>query len=175
MSFTLNAYIDQHISCYGNADGYIQAECTPSGNYEFTLKRNKQPDIVNNTGTFKPLKPGTYKVYAVNTDDGEEMVSSKLKVTQPLKLKVKFEFISSPEIIDGVGTVQANITGGSPLLQPYLVTWKDVNGNIMNDLLTNNFATVMDLPAGKYSVTIEDDNGCFLTKSFKLPIHNPLG
>lgn len=167
-NFTLNAYVDQHISCNGNADGYIQADVTPTGNYEITCKKSGKPAISNPSGYFKPLIPGTYKVVAKDLNTGETL-STKLKVTQPAKLKVKFVVETNPTTSNLTGgALSLIITGGAPIVQPYLVTWKNSAGVTLNSEM-NNFATYLDnLSADTYSVTIEDDNGCFLTKSFKL-------
>lgn len=167
-NFTLDAYVDQHISCNGNADGYIQANVTPAGNYEITCKKSGQLPTSNASGFFKPLVPGTYKVVAKDLNTGETL-STKLKVTQPAKLKVKFVAETNPTTANPTGgSISLTITGGAPILQPYLVTWKNSAGVTLNSEM-DNFATYLEnLPADTYTVTIEDDNGCFLTKSYKL-------
>lgn len=57
---------------------------------------------------------------------------------------------------DSTGSASANITGGTP---PYTYQWNAEPGN--------NTATIQDLPAGNYSLTVIDDNDC----SFVLPFN----
>lgn len=164
----LTAYVDQEISCYGNNDGYIQANYSEPG-ATFTLKGYKFSQT-NTSGTFQGLKAGTYTVKVNNA-------SIVLTVTQPKPLSIKFKFkrptasgsvnVPNGEIINNEdGSIEATLSGGTAELQPYLTFWHK-DGILLNP--EENYLTNLEgLSAGTYSLTIEDDRGCFLTKELKL-------
>lgn len=170
-TFTLNAYLDQEVSCKGNNDGSIEADCSPSGSYTYKLTRTSvyADSIVNSSNgcRFQGLKPGTYKLVATSATGVKK--TTTIKVTEPGLLKIKFAVDAAPTTNTSTdGALVIDITGGTAILQPYLVTWMK-GGVQVNDPLTNNFATYLDgLSIGLYTVTIEDDHGCFLTKSYTL-------
>jgi len=67
------------------------------------------------------------------------------------------------------------VTGGTVILQSYLTWWTDANGDTLNDIYTNNFALNLEgLPAGNYTVAVEDDHGCFYNESTFLAPSVPL-
>jgi len=165
--FKLTAILDQEVSCKGNKDGSIQASCLPEGNYKYVISRGKFTDS-NPSGFFRNLVPGVYKVSA--TLDGKVFKSTKVTVTEPKALAVKFVVSSYPTLDSpSAGALSLEVSGGTADLQPYLVTWKNSKGEVINSDPNENFSTFEDnLVADTYSVTIEDDHGCFLTKSYKL-------
>jgi Zn-dependent M28 family amino/carboxypeptidase len=163
-SFTFKPLVDQNISCYGNNDGSVQLDAEPASNYKYTISRLTFKDS-NSSGIFRNLKPGVYKVCATNNKITQ---CSKLTITEPKKLSIKFAVDKYPTTKDPMGTVVIDVLGGVSVLQPILTTWINSKGVQMNDV-NNNFATYMEnMPADTYTVKLEDDNGCFLTKSFKL-------
>lgn len=164
-SFEYKPYVDQHISCYGNNDGYIQSVAQPDGLYKHTISRLSFKDS-NSSGTFIKLKPGVYKVCAT---DGKTTKCSKLTVTQPKKLSAKFVVDVYPTKTT-LGQLSLNVSGGTAVIQPYLITWYNSKGVILNPWPEySNFATsINNIPADTYTIKIEDDNGCFLDKSYKL-------
>lgn len=104
----LTAYVDQHISCNGNNDGYIQANYTEPATY--TLKGYKFSQT-NTTGTFQGLKQGNYTVKVNNA-------SISLRVEQPAPLGVKFKAVKPTRtppsnVIVPVGTTPINNEDGS--------------------------------------------------------------
>lgn len=172
--FTTTAYVDQDVSCYGNHDGYIQVNNEPAreDGYLFYCKKDRDT-IVNKSGTFNHLAPGTYKVW-VESMDGEHGPYFTLKVLTPKVLNVKFKPYKYPTIADPLGDLGIDITGGTQILQPYLVTWYQYidKSKALTRILSsdeNNMATYMPgVTAGNYKVIIEDDRGCFKTKDYLL-------
>ena len=165
--FELTAFLDQTVSCKGNRDGSIQAACTPEGAYKYVIAKGKFTDS-NPSGFFRGLEPGTYKVSA--TLDGKTFKSTRVTVTEPKALKMKFVIEKYPTTKDDFGVAAVEISGGTAELQPYLVTWYNSAGETINpdDQLYMTMST--DLKSDTYTIKVEDDHGCFLTKSFKLPI-----
>ena len=163
-NFVLTAILDQEVSCKGNKDGSIQASCSPEGDYKYVISRGAFTDS-NPSGVFRDLVPGVYKISATN---GKVTKYSKVTVTEPKSLGIKFGVIKYPTN-DSRGAISLEVSGGTTELQPYLITWNDSQGNYLNPI-DNPYSLYMeDLKAGIYTVKIEDDHGCFLTKSFKLP------
>lgn len=160
--FKLNAILDQEVSCKGNKDGSIQSSCIPDGNYKYTISRSTFTQT-NNSGIFRDLVPGVYKITATN---GKVTKSSKVTVTEPKVLNVKFVVDKYPSNTEG-GILNVEVSGGTADLQPYLVTWRNGKGDILNT--ENLFSLSQDnLKPDIYTVTIEDDHGCFLTKAYRL-------
>ena len=163
--FVLNVMMDQEVSCKGNNDGSIQASCVPEGEYKYIISRGTFKDS-NPSGEFRNLAPGVYKVSA--TKDGKAFKSGKVTITEPKSLAVKFRVTKYPTK-DSNGSISLEVSGGTTDLQPYLISWTNSSGDYLNSD-DNPYAPYMDnLKADTYTVKIEDDHGCFLTKSYKLP------
>ncbi|MDI6032942.1 PKD domain-containing protein [Flavobacterium sp. LB2P84] len=62
------------------------------------------------------------------------------------------------------GSIQTNITGGIPFATgtPYLISWIGPNG------FTSNAASISNLQAGDYTLSVLDDGGCPFSKSYKI-------
>ena len=163
--FKLNAILDQEVSCKGNKDGSIQSSCIPDGNYKYTISKSTFTQT-NNSGIFRDLVPGVYKITATN---GKVTKKMNVKVTEPKALTIKFVVEKYPTSQDDGGILTVNVSGGTQDLQPYLVTWVNSQGVTINSEPGQNFSlSESNLPPDTYEVTIEDDHGCFLTKSYKL-------
>jgi len=160
--FKLDAILDQEVSCKGNNDGSIQASCLPEGDYKYVISRGKFTDS-NPSGFFKDLVPGVYKI---SVTKGKVTKSTKVTVTEPKALAIKFIVEKYPVSKDDGGILSLEVSGGTTDLQPYLVVWKDSKGNVLNDEVYA--MSLSNIKPDTYSVTIEDDHGCFLTKSYKL-------
>ena len=162
--FKFNAILDQEVSCKGNKDGSIQATCLPEGNYKYIISRGKFTDS-NPSGFFRGLEPGVYKVTAT---DGKVSKSTKVTVTEPKAISARYIVNSYPSLdCINCGSLSLEVKGGTTILQPYLITWKNSKGLVLNE--NEIYAMYLDnLSSDTYSVTIEDDHGCFLTKSFRL-------
>lgn len=161
--FKFNPMLDQEVSCKGNNDGSVLLSCLPEGDYTYTISRLTFFDK-NKSGIFRNLVPGVYRVTASN---GKETQISKVTVTEPKALGIKFIVETYPTTKEPKnGAINLEITGGTTDIQPYLVKWENSEGTVINDNIYE--ITAKGLIAGTYSVTIEDDHGCFLTKKYKL-------
>jgi gliding motility-associated-like protein len=109
------------------------------------------------------LLAGTYTVTI--TDDAGCEITRAIIVTQPDQLQNNFTIIDVQCNGDESGKIISNLIGGTPPYSPQLVI----------DL--SNGATVLDpnqLSIGDYSVTIKDDNNCFVTDTFTVGQPNAL-
>ncbi len=99
------------------------------------------------SATESGLVDGTYTVTVMDDGGCPEIVTVTVGFTCPTELDVEFTIQDESFVGFADGEAYANTTNGTP---PYSYTWDTgVNG-----------PGITDLPAGDYSVTVEDANGC---------------
>ncbi|MEZ4950494.1 MAG: hypothetical protein R2784_14075 [Saprospiraceae bacterium] len=137
---------DAQVSCYGARDGFVN----------FTIDKDPSfagPEVVRikdqsgNIQTNGLLAPGMYCVIVTDANGcvaGEDC----FMVTEPARIQANVTMTDAT--CDNGGTIILNILGGT---QPYNFEWSDILGAGQPQNRT-------DLPAGNYSVTITDVNGC---------------
>lgn len=140
--FTISTNIVQNVSCIGGSDGIA------------TVSTNGNPDIYvwdtpnnDNTATASNLPEGTYNVTVTDVNGCEATASAT--ISQPMNpLEVSIEIIE-PVSCNGSSDAElsANVTG---IGSPFTYNWS--NGE--------NSSAIEDLPAGSYSVTVENVVGC---------------
>ena len=141
-----------HISCYGEADGSIHL--APSGGtapYAFVWAASED---VSNSRT--NLGEGSYTVTII--DGNGCSVIETYTIDSPEALTVS---ASTTDVLcygDSTGAVNLTVSGGA---LPYTYLWS--NGDTTQDLSS--------LPAGSYSVTVTDGNGC--TTPLTVDINEP--
>lgn len=165
---SVDAFEDQSVSCYGFNNGSCQTTAFPNGNYTYQLDGGTQS---NNIGFFSGLTPGIHSVCAT---DGINTICDTVFIHEPAALNITFNVDSLVSCHGHDGGLSAIITGGTTLLQGYVTTWKDASNNILNPAPANFNNYISGLDTGVYSVTIEDDHGCFLTQSSTLGSAAPL-
>jgi len=139
-----------NISCFGGSNGSInsagQGGVSP---YSFQWSGPQSPSGSNPTG----LVSGTYNLAL--TDNNGCAYSSEITLTQPPQLVATIP--SSTNVLchgQSTGSATASASGG---VAPYSYQWNT------NPVQLN--ATAQNLPAGNYTVTITDANGCVDTES----------
>jgi gliding motility-associated-like protein len=135
-----------NVSCFSEDDGSITINVTGGTGaltYSWTPNVGSGPSISG-------LSAGSYTIN-VSDEDGCS-ASETFLVTQPDQLSVSANVTN---VICGAsnGTITASASGGST---PYTYEWSN----------TATGATISDLLAGVYSVTVNDDNGCTVSNSF---------
>ena len=128
------------LTCEGANDGQLTA--TPAGGqppYLFSWSNGAS------TATISNLEPGEYEV-TLTDNRGCTLIDQGTVVDQP-PIIITLEATSPRCTDDQNGALLANVTGGTP---PYGYLWStgDQNPNIDN------------IPAGNYSITVTDRNGC---------------
>jgi gliding motility-associated-like protein len=63
------------------------------------------------------------------------------------------------------GSINTSITGPAPI---NLITWTNINGNLISPLNINNDTSLIDLFAGIYIITVVDINGCTSSDTIEL-------
>lgn len=108
-----------------------------------------------NMFTIENLPPG---IYNINVTDGNGCTDTETVV---IELEEGGISVNASLIVNDCGqynTIWIDIFGGTPT---YVVQWEGpVNGM---DTTSSNGYELMDLPPGKYTITIKDMNWCFVT------------
>ena len=154
-ALTVQASIDQDVSCYGGNDGSISIVVqggTPAYNYMW----NTGSTLQNITG----LAVGSYTVTVTDINGCSSTVSAS--VGQPVAaLSASTVVTSNISCFSGNnGSINLTVSGGSA---PYSFVWS--TGATTED--------ISGVAAGNYSVTITDVNGCTTTASGQ--ITQPVG
>jgi uncharacterized protein (DUF2141 family) len=125
-----------------------------SSTYTYSLNGVAPVTTSNTNYTFNGLAIGTY--YVTVTDETGCQIQETFNVDAPAPIEFSLQGINPTNGFNGI--VTAFITQGEP---PFTLTWSNnVNGQ--------TGLTVIDLPAGTYSLTVTDSNGCTLTKDITL-------
>lgn len=142
----ITADIDKEdVNCNGGSDGTaIISLDNAMEPYTFIWSNDSTTQQVTD------LAPGTYTVTATDANGCE--IAASVTILQPLVLSVNAAStdLTLPNADDG--TASANPTGGT---SPYSYEWS--NGEMT--------ASIIDLTAGDYIVTITDDHGCTETQT----------
>ncbi len=139
-----------NIICKGDADG--TATASPSGGvapYTFSWSNTLTSATITN------LSPGTYTVTV--SDNSLCTNSQSVTITEPATLLSASITVNSPVRCNGNtdGILTANGAGG---ISPYTYAWSN----------SSTFRTILNIPAGTYTVTITDANNCSKTDQVTL-------
>lgn len=137
------------VDCNGNATGSVMATITGGNpNYSFVWSEGTNGNSVMAGGTINlnNLTAGTYTITITDASACTEVDS--IVVNEPPPINITLVSSDDPLCFNGTdGNIDIDVTGGTPM---YSALW-------------SNGATSIDLsnvPAGSYSVTITDMNGC---------------
>ncbi|QQS29846.1 MAG: DUF11 domain-containing protein [Sphingobacteriales bacterium] len=134
--------------CNGDANGSIDLTITGAQG-SVTILWNDGATSEDRTG----LTAGNYSVTV--TDSGNCSATISVTVNEPEVLGMTGS-VTNVTITNGSdGTISVTVSGGTT---PYSYLWND--GSIDEDRI--------NLPAGTYSVTVTDANGCLLEQSFSI-------
>jgi hypothetical protein len=149
-TFALNAQIsvviqvNQNISCHGGSDGSLTAIVSPAGlSYSYSWSNG------GSTATITDLSAGAYVVTVQNAAGGSAIATGI--ITEPVVLALN-ALTELPLNVNPTGTVEVETTGGT---EPYAFQW--VN---QANIPFSNEEDLIDAPAGIYTQTATDANGC---------------
>ncbi|MDA3910553.1 MAG: PKD domain-containing protein [Bacteroidales bacterium] len=145
-----------NVTCYGDSDGSLSAIVSGGeGTYTYVWE-NESGTEIGSTATLDNLTGGMYYLTVTDlagcSDNGTYTV---YEADQAMQVNL----VATNESVAGAcdGTVVANVTGG---VSPYLFIWD--NGIGVDD------ATIENLCAGNYQVTVTDDYGCTVIESVEV-------
>jgi len=138
-------------TCEGSTNGTIDVTATGA----FPFDYNWSDDVLDGTEDPMSVGAGTYSV-TVTDDDGCQAITS-VTLTDPPGLVLscaQANPVSTPGGSDGAATI--SISGG---VAPYTLLWAGPASGTQQALVAGD-ATISNLPAGVYTMTVTDDNGC---------------
>jgi gliding motility-associated-like protein len=162
-AFVLASSTHTDATCAGLSNGSVNVQVAGgTGSYTYTWSPN-----IGSTGIINSLAGGTYDV-TVSDQNGctvtaSETIAAPIAVTATAQVTSNYNGvdISCAGATDGAASVLA--VGGTP---PYTYNWGAAS--------TQTTASVSNLAAGSYTVTVTDLNGCANTASVTLSAPAPL-
>lgn len=144
-------------SCNGVADGSARAIATGGvGKYTFVWSNGETKDSIFN------LTDGSYTVTV--RDSNQCTITATVVITEPAPVLVRL--VEAIDVIcngDSTGVITVSGSGGT---QPY-------EFSLGNNIFQSS-ATFVDVPAGNYTITIEDAEGCGSTTTAVINQSPPL-
>ena len=149
----INLSIDaiSNVLCYGQSNGAVQVSGI-GGMPSYTFDINAAGQVPNSSGQWTNLS-GSYTV-TVTDLNGCGSIDSFI-ITNPDTLTVELDTnnITCNGLVDGA--LNATIQGGVP---SYTIVWNPLPSGVIN-----GEDSIMSLPAGSYTITVQDSNGCIAT------------
>lgn len=146
-ALNVSAIVNSNVSCFGGSNGSATATTT-GGTAPYTYAWSDGQTTATATG----LVAGVYTVVATDANGCTD--SSTVTITQPATaISLNTNVINNVSCYGGSdANAHVSYTGGTP---PYSVAWS--NGGLSD--------TIVNIPAGTYSVIITDANGCTASDS----------
>jgi gliding motility-associated-like protein len=151
IALDISDYNGSNVSCYGEKDGSIEVNIlsgTPTYQYSWTGPEG----FISQDSNIYHLSAGEYLLHVEDSKHcmGDTMIS--MIQPQPLNINVVKSVSNAGDYNvncygDHTGYIELNVQGGTP---DYEYLWD--NGSI-SDMIT-------EIPAGNYSVSVTDKNGC---------------
>lgn len=135
-----------NVSCKGAGDGSASVSASGgTGSYAYLWSNGAT------TSSISGLLPGNY---GVTVTSGNQSATASVTITQPSQMYVT---VGTTSTVYGTsnGTANTTVSGGTP---PYTYSWS-----------TGDTTTSLNgLPAGNYSLTVTDANGCERVTTFRV-------
>ncbi len=148
----INALTSTNSPCFNPATGSITVNGTVSNG---PITYSITPGGSNSSGSFNNLGGGVYVVTV--SDAAACTVTSSVTITAPPPMSFTNVQIVYPPCFGGIGSISLQGSGGTP---PY--TYNINNGPYGNVSVWNN------LPAGTYTIGLQDANGCLHDTTIQL-------
>lgn len=175
-------------SCYQADDASIHLSMSGgTGPYEIglwipeTLAYQWQTFNQGTSHNYTGLAPGLNRIKLRDSkgctpqDASGAEIEYNIQISQPDQLGIVKENLLHPSAFGySNGELQVWIAGGnSSEANSYTYSWKDVSGNTLNTHSAQQndgyyHITLSDLPAGIYSLSLQDAKGCTLTQDYQL-------
>lgn len=137
-TFTVTGSVTQ-VSCYGENSGSITISTAGVGPFKNSWYNGDSSATIHN------LAAGTYSV-TVTEVSTQCAVSKSYDVTRPDSMQIE-PLITKDRCNNSIGSVSISVSGG---VSPYSYHWSN----------SNTSTKITGLPAGSYTVTVTDANGC---------------
>ena len=158
-------------SCLGSTDGAIRVTAfggkpytTPFNGYKYIWQSKTDSGI---SGNLTGVGPGTYRITVQDKNNCAKIDSFVLTPTR--EISIAFSSANPKCYNDRNGSIVISpLSQPGPGSPPYNYRWSPSTGLVSPQGLT---ATVTNLPAGQYSITVTDQVGCI--SSTLITIRNP--
>ena len=150
ISETYSDYTGYGVSCFGETDGEIDVTVNGgTGNYTYTWSNGETTEDLNGIGA------GTYNV--IVADENGCSIETSVEITEPEGMVLSethsnYTGYGVSCFGEADGAIDVTVSGGSG---GYTYLWS--SGQITEDL--------DNIPAGNYTLTVTDSNGCELSIS----------
>lgn len=146
-------------TCNGDTNGTI--DLTAMGAFPFDY--DWSDDVLDGIEDPMTVGAGTYSV-TVTDGNGCQAITA-VTLTEPIAMAVTCSQANPVSVLGGSdGAATISISGGTA---PYTLLWAGAAGGTQT-VLAAGIATIPNLPAGVYTMTITDDNGCSESCSFTI-------
>jgi hypothetical protein len=142
-------------SCYNGQDGAIDV-FVEGGVGDYRLFLNDGAPLL--ATRFEGLSAGLHKIEVV--DDNGCSQDTTIQINQPQEIIVNASEINSTTCGQSNGSIEVEIIGGTG---DYIISWKNENEDTIGQSLLLD-----SLESGQYSISIIDQNGCNLERSFSI-------
>ena len=152
--------VNASISCYGGNNAVIYAITSGGmGNYIYELldENDVLLDGPQNSSIFTDLGAGIYKVRVTSLDCGEVSLPFTLNDPKELVLSAPADATDITCFGEVDGTITVHAVGGTGKLIYSIDQSKYVNNNVFTGL-----------KAGVYTVTAQDENGCYINQEVRI-------
>lgn len=144
------------VSCYGSATGAIDITASEALTYVWS---GPAPFGGASTEDISGLEAGSYSITGTNA--GGCIVSQIIDVAGPLNPITVVELITDLTCFDdGSGAIDLTISGGTPSITGYTISWNGPNG------YASTFEDISLLDSGGYDLVVTDSNLCNYTNTF---------
>ncbi|MCR9172623.1 MAG: gliding motility-associated C-terminal domain-containing protein, partial [bacterium] len=157
-------YNGQDVSCQGASDGGISVTAingTPAYTYEWA---DAQGNVISTSASVNGVSAGWYYVTATDQNYCTAYDSIEVIDAPPLTSNIIISSNYNGQNIScfgaSDGSIDFTVNGGTP---SYTFQWTDDQGNVVG-----TSEDLIGIPAGTYSVTMNDLNGCLVDTSITL-------
>lgn len=150
-------------TCPGDNSSSIELDVTGGVNPSFSWTSTNS--FTSSSEDIYGLSEGDYSVFI--EDDYDCSISAGPFTINPPLIPIQVTETIDPASCFGFadGTIVTSATGGTP---GYTYGWSSTN------TFTDNGASITDLAAGDYSLTLTDNNGCNYTATYNVPENSSL-
>jgi gliding motility-associated-like protein len=139
------------IQCHGANDGAIGLTVAGgTGNYRYTW--TGPSGFISSAARISGLSPGTYQVRVIDDNNCEILRDFELQQPEPLQVALE-EKVDVLCFGEATGSIAISVSGGVP--DSYRFEWRRDGA-----LLEPGTQNLTDIPAGTYSLSVVDANGC---------------
>ena len=154
------------VNCFGEDSGGIRLNASGgNGTYEYSIDNRVNYIPLSNLtqNSLTNLDPGIFNIWLRDTNGCEITDFETATIIEPKEIQITAGINQEIQVRgNNTGALSATVSGGTGKLSPRWTRQGDATFEILDTFSISN------LIAGKYQLTVTDDNGCILTESFEV-------